>query len=610
MTSNFMLRILGAGLFSIVIFFCDTWRSDLYNGTESNPERGSQRYRPYTYPNILPALLLCLFLISLFTYGFSTAFTLNFSMFFGVFIHISLYYILLICLLPFLRKHFTARACAGLWMIPNVLYIMSYGIMIPNMPHFVLKVPAHLFQILIVIWFLGFAGVMLWQIGSHLHFRHQILKGAEVITDPEILEIWQQELTDAGIKKPKMKLMRSAHVSSPLSVGIFSRSTRVLLPEKSYTKEELSLIFRHELVHICRDDSGTKFFLAFCTAMCWFNPLIWIASRKSAEDIELGCDETVLLDAQEDTRKQYADLILTTAGDDRGFSTCLSASANSLRYRLKNIVKPRELHRGAFLTGMVCFLLCISCGYVAVAQGPETGLDTLFTGDPSSYDLRSIYTDIHLECTDEDALADYLSGLSLYPISGNFSFDEGKKMTIAYAVTDNYVLIDVFDQYLSVHRLHTEQPKEFYYVPDGIDFELLNRLTTVLPALDLCLTPAYDEMSASLIHLQQEKDGITTDLSERCLPAGEPVSGYWGSPLPDTAQLAFSGSDFSGFTAEIQALDGSFRHTLSQEELEDPWILPLENVPARYTIRASLKGEAGSVYHAEFAFEIGHSDPS
>ena len=32
---------------------------------------------------------------------------------------------------------------------------------------------------------------------------------------------------------------------------------------------------------------------AFCTALCWFNPFLWIAMRKSAEDLELSCDELI-----------------------------------------------------------------------------------------------------------------------------------------------------------------------------------------------------------------------------------------------------------------------------------------------------------------------------
>ena len=56
-------------------------------------------------------------------------------------------------------------------------------------------------------------------------------------------------------------------------------------------QEELKLILKHEIVHIAREDSWSKFFLVFCTAMYWFNPLMWYAMKKSAEDMELSCDD-------------------------------------------------------------------------------------------------------------------------------------------------------------------------------------------------------------------------------------------------------------------------------------------------------------------------------
>ena len=43
--------------------------------------------------------------------------------------------------------------------------------------------------------------------------------------------------------------------------------------------------------------------------------------RKSADDFELSCDESVLLAQPQPVRRQYAELLLKTAGDERGFTT-------------------------------------------------------------------------------------------------------------------------------------------------------------------------------------------------------------------------------------------------------------------------------------------------
>ena len=199
--------------------------------------------------------------------------------------------------------------------------------------------------------------VLGWKIFSHLRFRRWLLRGAAEVSDPAVLAVWQAELEWAGEKKPKFRLVTSPQASTPITIGLFPKSVRVVLPQRHYTPDELKLIFRHELVHIGREDAWNKFFVAFCIAMCWFNPLMWMAMGRSSEDLELSCDETVLSGLEEGERRRYADLILRTAGDGRGFTTCLSASASALRYRLKSIVTPGKKASGALLVGAAFILL-------------------------------------------------------------------------------------------------------------------------------------------------------------------------------------------------------------------------------------------------------------
>ena len=223
------------------------------------------------------------------------------------------------------------------------------------------------------IWLVGFAVVLIWKCAEHLIFRRLVLHDASPVTDPDVLSVWNGIIKDANFRKPKFKLFTSPSVSTPLTIGLNRRSIRVVLPEKKYSKEDLELILRHEIVHIGREDAWNKFFMVFCTAMCWFNPFVWVAMRRSADDLELSCDETALLGANDATRKQYAILLLDTAGDERGFTTCLSASAKAMRYRLKAITKPGKRRSGALVVGLVFFVLCMTSGYVALAYDGNTG---------------------------------------------------------------------------------------------------------------------------------------------------------------------------------------------------------------------------------------------
>ena len=344
------LALTFSGIFAWDVFS----RYDDEIGSE-NTKSDKQRYLPYLPSVLLPIFILTLTVLGLVFYGAVPTARMALSMCFGIFLHISLYYAVLMLLLPLLRRTISARACAMLWLIPNYLYITQQSNMKVPEPLFVIRAPGKWVWTLFGIWFTGLVSVLLWKTVSHIWFRKQVLKRAYPVADLDTLELWNQAIKDSGIKKPKFQLVVSPDIHSPLTVGLFRRSLKVVLPEHRYSHAELKLIFSHEIIHIGREDSWSKFFLMFCTAMCWFNPLMWIAMRKSADDLELSCDETALLGADAEMRRQYASLLLSTAGDERGFTTCLSAAASSMRYRLTSIVNPRKRSSGA-LQGLWGFL--------------------------------------------------------------------------------------------------------------------------------------------------------------------------------------------------------------------------------------------------------------
>lgn len=379
------------GLFALLMGGCFCWAVHRNKNVEDtfDPEQNHQRYLPLVSGVILPVFVLGTAAVMLIVRPAGVEQSIL-SMFFSLFLHISVYYLILLALLPFLRRHFSATACAALWLIPNYLYLTQQSFMELPAPALTLRLPMGTAGVLLAVWATGAAAVMLFKIASHLRFRRQVLRAARPEEDPAVLAVWDAEVAAARFQKPKFRLVRSPAVTSPLSIGLFERSTRVVLPEKEYSPEELALIFRHELVHIGRQDAWSKFFLAFCAAVCWFDPLMWLAMGKSADDLELSCDEAVLQNESDARRRQYADLLLTTAGDGRGFTTCLSPGAKAMRYRLKSVVKPAKKFTGGVLVGAVFFVLCMTSGYVTLAFDAGMGADVLFDGqDPAACTIAS-----------------------------------------------------------------------------------------------------------------------------------------------------------------------------------------------------------------------------
>ena len=287
---------------------------------------------------------------------------------------LSVYDLLLLCLLPWLRKHISARTCAMLWLLPSLLYYAAYYLeeAIPQMPRFVIYVPPTLWRVIGLVWFTGFVAILVWYFRQHHRFVRELQDG-EQKPDEKVLQIWTELLTEYDFpEETAIPLRIQPEIDTPLAVGISTKKLRVYLPDRAYTEEELRLIFRHELCHVTRGDSGTKLFWCFCRALCWFNPLIWIAAKKALNDLELACDEAVLAGADEPVRRRYASLLLDAAGDARGFSTCLSSGAQTLRHRLKSVVSPRKVRTGTAVLVLAMILLCLCQGQIAFATKKGT----------------------------------------------------------------------------------------------------------------------------------------------------------------------------------------------------------------------------------------------
>ena len=441
------------------------------------------RYQPLMNADQLPLTLVLLPPLGLMIVGPGRTAEFALALCFQSFLHIAAYYALLLPLTPLLRRFISARGCAMLWLLPNFLYPCLNSTFLPDAPAFVLRARGNWIWLVLGLWLVGTISVFGWNTLSHLRFRRQLLEGAWPITDEEVLDIWQEELDRAQRKPLSLPLVISPHTSTPLSVGLFRGSMQVVLPPRTYTPDELHLVFRHEIVHICRRDSWNKFFLMFCTALCWFDPLMWMAMRRSAEDTELSCDETVLVDADDATRRQYAQLLLTTAGDSRGYTTCLSPAAASLRYRLRSVVAPRRRVAGGILVGLTLFLLMSSFGYVALSYDERTGADIFFGGDPAGYTLHSVRRDGELmDCPDPDALMDYLSALPLAHLTGNYDYRQQDRTTYIFYFDPPRTDMGSLCVLLSGSQCKVSHSNSAlfrpYYLPEGVDTQLLDETLT------------------------------------------------------------------------------------------------------------------------------------
>ena len=486
-------------LFSIVIaFFVDrsgrtpkerTERrgySYVYGDGTTGPKEERSRYTYGVPAAYLPVVFIFSWIFSILLFGIRNAISYQMGSTVSILISICLYYIVLLPFLPLLRDHIRPMGIASLWVIPNILYISFYAFMTRNVPVHVLTVPRSVLFWAYRIWLLGFVLFLGRAVFLHLRFRKTLLSSCVPCENADLLASFRDLKEYYCGSKGEYRLLISKELQSPLSIGMFRRTICVVLPDRAYAPEDADLIFRHELIHICRNDGAVKFFLTFCTALCWFNPLMYKAMRYCSEDLELSCDQLVLQDVGEENTQRYASLILESAGEPRGFTTCLAASAQSLRYRLTELLKKEKKNAsGALLAGISVFLMLICLGSVTLAWDAGTVGSVIHANtEDNVVSIRSAqifektgkYSQKVLaeHCSDPDRLLDRLDSMPCEEMLCSYRVEREEKTCLSiYAEADGQnVWLAVYDHYATLNGGFPSVQRCFY-LPESVDWDVL-----------------------------------------------------------------------------------------------------------------------------------------
>ncbi|MBE6919612.1 MAG: M56 family metallopeptidase [Ruminococcaceae bacterium] len=428
-------------------------------------------------PTFLPILLLTILILSAAIAG-KEGVERFLSLSLDVMLVISMHFLLLVFLLPVLRRYFSARACATMWVLPVFMFWQAHVLLdIAPVPTFVIYIPSHVLSVLFLLWGIGFAVVFGGKCIAHWLFRHRVMSVSVPVEDKQVLELFESELQALEYYRG-VRLVISPAVSVPLSMGTTTKSRVTVLPDRTFTQQELQFIFRHEIHHLRRRDVHNKIFFAFCQALCWFNPLIWVATRKASDDLELSCDEIVLEGMDEQTRRQYAELLLDTAGQSGGFTTCLSAAAETMRYRLKNVVSVRKRLPGTALLAAAMFLCVMSYGLIAVSEDRGTVAE-LITEYRTADNVKQVYyrseedgRSQRVYDWDREGLFAYLTSLPVERLGGVKELHDIGGWHSSVVVEGNTTMeLTFYDQLVEVHHYARRSYPEYYYLRSAPDWD-------------------------------------------------------------------------------------------------------------------------------------------
>ena len=193
-------------------------------------------------------------------------------------------------------------------------------------------------QICMFIWIAGVIALMLYGIISYLKCRRITAQAVHMEAN-----IWECD-----------------HLTTPFVLGIIK--PRIYIPFH-LTVEEKPYILAHETYHIRRGDPIVRLFAFVLLAAYWINPFVWIAYFLMIRDMEMSCDEAVLLQLGTQIRKAYSNSLLTFAtGRKQVTFSPLAFGESNTSGRIKNILdfkKPKVW--GSFLAILAVILAAVFC---------------------------------------------------------------------------------------------------------------------------------------------------------------------------------------------------------------------------------------------------------
>ena len=201
---------------------------------------------------------------------------------------------------------------------------------------------ASLTATLTTVWAAGFVW-MLSVLAAGVARLRWLAAHSTVISEGRWAEIARQVSKELGVKRP-VGLLRSPHPTRLVTWGWLRPI--VLLPAGSdgWTRDRIRIVLTHELAHVRRRDWAVQVGAHLMRSVYWFNPLVWLACRRLAEEGEHACDDAVVSHGVDGA--SYAEHLVDLARALRGPSSLWSPAPaivrpSTLERRVTAMLSPR-----------------------------------------------------------------------------------------------------------------------------------------------------------------------------------------------------------------------------------------------------------------------------
>ncbi|HBF4285342.1 M56 family metallopeptidase [Clostridioides difficile] len=281
-----------------------------------------------------------------------------------------------ICLLLFLKRYlfkkFSKRFNYYIWLIivfRMLLFLFNYTIVYEvketeenavgnNITQIDISTDNNLMLYVAYLWLFVTIVIAVYTFIKYTRFKNLVVDVSYDIEDNDINCIYKNLLKELNIKK-KIELRGSDELISPAGMGLFK--SYIFLPDYPYSKDELTWILKHELMHFKNKDILIKFLVLSVKIIYWFNPLVYIMSNRINLDCELCCDESVLADCSLKDKKEYALALIKSIKFSKNYNSKILTTEfdkTNLEKRLESIVKKKG--KSGILIAVLVFMTSIT----------------------------------------------------------------------------------------------------------------------------------------------------------------------------------------------------------------------------------------------------------
>ncbi|MCE3201095.1 M56 family metallopeptidase [Paenibacillus sonchi] len=228
-----------------------------------------------------------------------------------------------------------------------------------------------------VIWLAAALILLLRKVRSYRRFIRFVRLGTNKVADQALLNIYEEELEAARIRR-KIPLYIHAQVVSPMLIGFFRPA--IILPALELHDDELRQIIRHELTHYRRSDAIYKWLIQFMICIHWFNPLVYRIRKEIDRCCELSCDESVIHNLDFDSRIGYGDALIASLNTHGKRGNCevslpMGDNAKLIKERLEMLMNYKKKSRLSVCAAVLLSILFL-CSFTFVGAYASSPSET------------------------------------------------------------------------------------------------------------------------------------------------------------------------------------------------------------------------------------------